>query len=393
MIPYGRQNINQEDIKAVSEVLKSDFLTQGPLVPQFEKKVAAYTGAKFGVAVNSATSALHIACLALGVKKGDIVWTSPITFVASANCGVYCGASIDFVDINKDTFNICTKKLENKLIEAKKNKKLPKVVIPVHLAGQSCDMKKIKNLSKKYNFKILEDASHGIGGKYLNKPIGSCLYSDITVFSFHPVKIVTTAEGGMALTNNEELALSMAKFRSHGIVRTSQEMKQTSDGPWYYEQVDLGFNYRMTDIFAALGISQMNRLDKFIKKRHEIANIYIKKLKKYEWISIPFQDQKTFTTFHLFIIRIIKNKNNISHKEVFEKLRNAGILVNLHYIPVYRHPFYAKMGFRKEDFPESESYYSQAISIPIFPSMTKKQVNKVIKTLETPFGSGYQSLF
>ena len=392
MIPYGKQDINKEDIDAVIDVLKSDFLTQGPLVPQFEKAVTEYTGSKYGVAVNSATSALHIACMALEIKKGDIVWTTPITFVASANCALYCEAEIDFVDIDKKTFNMCPQKLEEKLSQAKRKNKLPKAIIPVHLAGQSCDMKKIKQLSKKYNFKIIEDASHGIGGKYLNKPIGSCIYSDITVFSFHPVKIITTAEGGMAVTNNKKLALRMAKYRSHGIVRGSNEIKN-NDGPWYYEQVDLGFNYRMTDIFAALGISQMKRLDDFVKKRHKIAEEYKKKLKSLDWITLQEQDKKTFSSFHLFIIRINKEKIKISHKEIFEKLRNSGVLVNLHYIPVYRHPFYSKMGFKKEAFPESELYYSEAISIPIFPKMKKKEIDEVVKILDSPIGDGFQSLF
>lgn len=392
MIPYGKQDINNEDIKAVIKVLKSDFLTQGPLVPQFEKAVTEYTGSKYGVAVNSATSALHIACMALEIKKGDIVWTTPITFVASANCALYCEAEIDFVDIDKKTFNMCPKKLEEKLSQAKRKNKLPKAIIPVHLAGQSCDMKKIKQLSKKYNFKIIEDASHGIGGKYLNKPIGSCIYSDITVFSFHPVKIITTAEGGMAVTNDKKLALRMAKYRSHGIVRGSNEIKN-NDGPWYYEQVDLGFNYRMTDIFAALGISQMKRLDAFVKKRHKIAEEYKKKLKHLDWITFQEQDKKTFSSFHLFIIRINKEKIKISHREIFEKLRNSGILVNLHYIPLYRHPFYSKMGFKKEAFPESELYYSEAISIPIFPKMQKKEIDEVVKILDSPIGDGFQSLF
>jgi UDP-4-amino-4,6-dideoxy-N-acetyl-beta-L-altrosamine transaminase len=392
MIPYGKQDINNEDIKAVIDVLKSDFLTQGPLVPQFEKAVTEYTGSKYGVAVNSATSALHIACMALGIKEGDIVWTSPITFVASANCALYCGASVDFVDIDKKTFNMCPNKLEKKLVQAKKKNLLPKAIIPVHLAGQSCDMKKIKQLSKKFNFKIIEDASHGIGGKYLNKPIGSCIYSDITVFSFHPVKIITTAEGGMAVTNDKNLALEMAKYRSHGIVRGSKEIKN-NDGPWYYEQIDLGFNYRMTDIFAALGISQIKRLDSFVNKRHKIAEEYKKKLQHLDWISLPEQDKKTHSSFHLFIIRINKEKIKISHKEFFEKLRNSGILVNLHYIPLYRHPYYSKMGFKKKDFPESESYYSEAISIPIFPKMKKKEISEVVKILDSPFGDGFQSLF
>lgn len=391
MIPYGRQNINEEDIEAVIEVLKSDFITQGPVVPEFEKAVAKYTSANYGVAVNSATSALHIACLALGVGRGDVVWTSPISFVASSNCAIYCGAKVDFVDIDKNTYNMSIDCLEMKLKDAKRNNTLPKVVIPVHLAGQSCEMEEIKKLSDKYGFKIIEDASHAIGGKYKDQPVGSCNFSDITVFSFHPVKIITTGEGGIALTNDEKIANDMAKFRSHGIIRNKNEMTQKEKGLWHYEQVDLGFNYRMTDIYAALGLSQLKRIDEFIKRRHEIANIYDKRLKKINWLSLPFQDEHSYTSYHLYIIRIKNEISEINHRDFFEKLRNSGLLVNLHYIPIYRHPFYSNMGFNKKDFPESESYFSEAISIPIFPSLRKEEQEEIVKIIKSPLG--FQSLF
>ena len=274
MLPYGKQDIVQTDINAVLDVLKSDFLTQGPKVPLFEKSVSDYCGAKYGIAVNSATSALHIACLALCLEKGDWLWTSPNSFVASANCGLYCKAKVDFIDIDAQTYNISVDKLEKKLIQAKKENKLPKVVIPVHFSGQSCDMRGIYKLSKKYGFKIIEDASHAIGGKYLDQPIGGCQYSDITIFSFHPVKIITTAEGGMATTNNVQLAEKMNLYRSHGITRDKRLMKKSLNESWYYQQIDLGFNYRMTELQAALGISQMKRLDGFIKKRHIAISAY-----------------------------------------------------------------------------------------------------------------------
>jgi UDP-4-amino-4,6-dideoxy-N-acetyl-beta-L-altrosamine transaminase/dTDP-4-dehydrorhamnose reductase len=372
MIPYGRQHISEEDIQAVVKVLRSDWLTQGPLVPAFEKAVATYCGAGYGVAVNSATSALHIACLALEIGRDDIVWTSPITFVASANCAVYCGASVDFVDVDHRTYNMSVEALEIKLEKAAIEKKLPKVVIPVHLAGQSCDMESIHQLSKKYGFKIIEDASHCIGGKYKNEPIGNCRYSSITVFSFHPVKIITTGEGGMAMTNDHDLALSMAHLRSHGIVRYEHEMTHAPDGPWYYQQIGLGYNYRMTDIQGALGLSQMNRLDEFVQKRHTIAKRYNEILTA-DWLTLPWQHPDTYSGYHLYIIRIKKDNGVIDHLSLFKKLRAAGILVNLHYIPVYRQPFYEKMGFQVNDFPGAESYYEEAISLPMFPGLTSEQ--------------------
>jgi UDP-4-amino-4,6-dideoxy-N-acetyl-beta-L-altrosamine transaminase len=380
MIPYGRQDISEQDVKAVTEVLLSDFLTQGPKITEFETTLTSHTGAKFAVAVNSATSALHIACLALGVGPGDIVWTSPVTFVASANCALYCGAEVDFVDIDKQTYNMCPDKLEEKLEEARISGRLPKVIIPVHLAGQSCEMDKISKLSQKYGFKIIEDASHAIGGKYKGQPIGDCRYSDITVFSFHPVKIVTTAEGGAALCNDEKIKDKLHLLRSHGITRDEKQMVNASHGPWYYEQIDLGFNYRMTDVHAALGISQMGRVDDFIQKRHVVANRYFHELADLP-IQLPYQHPETFSAFHLFIIKL-KQPFNKTHKEVFIELREKGIGVNLHYIPVYHHPYYVKLGFKVGACPIAEDYYSGAISIPMYSSLTVDDQMKTCQILK-----------
>lgn len=390
MIPYGRQDISNDDIQAVIDVLKSDFLTQGPVVPAFEKVVSDYCGAKYAFAVNSATSALHIACMALNVGKGDIVWTSPITFVASANCALYCGAAVDFVDIDAKTYNMSVAALEEKLIRAEKDGLLPKVIIPVHLAGQSCEMDKIHKLSQKYGFKIIEDASHAIGGKYKNKAIGGCQYSDITVFSFHPVKIITTGEGGMCLTQDSELAVKLNRLRSHGIVRHPSEMTHAPDGPWYYQQIELGYNYRMTDIQAALGLSQMKRLDEFVAARHAIATRYNDLLQE-EWLELPWQHPDTYSALHLYIIRVKKNIQGITHNQLFEKLRNAGILVNLHYIPVYTHPYYEAIGYDRKEFPQAESYYSEAISIPMFATLSESDQQFVVEVIKKP--SGFQNLF
>jgi UDP-4-amino-4,6-dideoxy-N-acetyl-beta-L-altrosamine transaminase len=390
MIPYGRQDISESDIQAVIEVLKSDFLTQGPIVPAFEKAVSDYCNANHAFAVNSATSALHIACLALGVGKGDLVWTSPITFVASANCALYCGADVDFVDIDAASYNMSVSFLEEKLIQAEKTGRLPKVVIPVHLAGQSCEMDKIHALGQKYGFRIIEDASHAIGGNYRNKKIGSCQYSDITVFSFHPVKIITTGEGGMCLTNDPQLAISLNRYRSHGIVRHPSEMTHVPDGPWYYQQIELGYNYRMTDIQAALGLSQMKRLDEFVAVRHDIAARYNELLQE-DWLELPWQHPDSFSALHLYIIRVKKNKRGITHRQLFEKLRSSGILVNLHYIPVYKHPYYEAIGYNKIEFPEAEAYYSEAISIPMYASLTESELELVVDFIKKPLG--YQNLF
>jgi len=390
MIPYGRQDITQEDIDAVTEVLRSDFLTQGPTVPVFERIVADYCGAKRAVAVNSATSALHLACLSLGVGPGDIVWTSPITFVASANCARYCGASVDFVDIDPRTYNLSAARLAEKLEQAAAVGKLPKVVIPVHLCGQPCEMEAISALSKKYGFSIIEDASHAIGGRYKGEPIGNCRYSDITVFSFHPVKIITTGEGGMALTNDPALANKMVRLRSHGITRDPVEMTHAPDGLWYYQQLELGCNYRMTDMQAALGVSQMRRLDQVVAKRHALAARYESLLQDFP-VTTPWQHTDSYSGLHLYVIRMDKGAMKASHSEVFERLRVAGVGVNLHYIPVYRHPYYARDGFNFNDFPEAERYYAEAISLPMYPALTEEQQIEVVHRLMTPIG--HQTLF
>jgi UDP-4-amino-4,6-dideoxy-N-acetyl-beta-L-altrosamine transaminase len=386
IIPYGRQDINQADIDAVVNVLLSDYLTQGPVVPAFEKAVADYCGAQHAVAVNSATSALHIACLALDVGKGDIVWTTPITFVASANCALYCGATVDFVDIDPNTYNLSVERLEEKLIQAEKIGKLPKVVIPVHLCGQPCDMAAIHALSQQYGFRIIEDASHAIGGKYKGEPIGNCRYSDITIFSFHPVKIITTGEGGMAVTNDSALAKHLRLLRSHGISSTPEDMQpRPSQEIWNYQQIDLGFNYRMTDIHAALGLSQMQRLDEFVTKRHAIAKRYDQQLSDLPVVT-PWQHPDGFSSYHLYVIRLKLDAINKTHRQVYEALRAAGILVNLHYIPVYRQPYYEKMGFNEGCCPEAERYYMEAISIPMYYGLIDVQQDRVMGELRNAIG-------
>ncbi|BDP33838.1 UDP-4-amino-4,6-dideoxy-N-acetyl-beta-L-altrosamine transaminase [Vibrio harveyi] len=380
MIPYGKQDINQQDIDSVLDVLKSDFLTQGPQVPAFENALVEHTGTSYALAVNSATSALHMACLALGLGQGDWLWTSPVTFVASANCGLYCGAKVDFVDIDPDTYNMCPIRLEEKLIKAKIEGKLPKVVVPVHLCGQPCDMAAIGKLAKEYGFKVIEDASHAIGGRYQDQPIGNCEHSDITVFSFHPVKIVTTAEGGAALTNSKELADKMALLRSHGITRDPELMRGESHGSWYYQQIDLGFNYRMTELQAALGVSQMKRLNEFVSARHELAQGYYTKLENLP-VTLPYQLPDTYSGLHLFVIRLKLDDISLSHQQVFNALRERGIGVNLHYIPVHTQPYYQDLGFTEGEFPESEQYYREAISLPMFHGMTEAQQNTVVDVL------------
>lgn len=381
MIPYGKQDISQADIDAVLDVLRSDFLTQGPRVPEFEAKVAGHVGAKHALAVNSATSALHIACLALGLGPGDWLWTTPITFVASANCGLYCGARVDFVDIDANTYNLCPIKLAEKLLQAEQAGTLPKVLVAVHLCGQPCDMAAIHDLGQRYGFHIIEDASHAIGGRYRGEFIGNCRYSDITVFSFHPVKIVTTAEGGMALTNDDELASRMNLLRSHGVTRDQSLMTHEPDGPWYYQQVDLGFNYRMTELQAALGISQMDRLDAFVTRRHELAKRYDELLAHLP-VTTPWQHPDSYSGLHLYVIRLQLDKLGKTHLEVFESLRGQGIGVNLHYIPVHTQPYYQKMGFQAGDFPNAMVYYSDAISLPMFQGLTDEQQDEVVCALE-----------
>lgn len=379
-IPYGRQDITKEDIDAVVKTLQSDYLTQGPVVEKFETSLKNYCDAKYSIAVNSATSALHIACLAIGIQKGDIVWTSPITFVASANCALYCGASIDFVDINFDTNNICIDALKEKLKKAKSENCLPSVLIPVHMCGTCCDMESIFNLSKEYGFKIIEDASHAIGGKYKNSKIGESKYSDITVFSFHPVKIITTGEGGAALTNNKEIFKKLALFRSHGVTRDSSQMTKMPEGDWYYEQTELGFNYRMTDIQAALGVSQISRIDSYVSKRNEIAEYYDKNL-SYLPIELPKTPDDVYSSYHLYIIKLSQDAS-IKRKELFNFLRNNKIGVNVHYIPVHLQPYYKKRGFSEGDFPEAERFYRQAISLPLHPNLSKKDQDFIIDTLK-----------
>ncbi|MCA6595969.1 MAG: UDP-4-amino-4,6-dideoxy-N-acetyl-beta-L-altrosamine transaminase [Pseudanabaena sp. M046S1SP1A06QC] len=380
-IPYGRQDINQADIQNVIEVLQSDWLTQGPAINRFEKIVADYCGVKYAVAVSSATAALHIACLSLDLGEKDWLWTSPNTFVASANCGLYCGAYVDFVDINPHTYNLSIEELEQKLVRASEQNCLPKVLIPVHFAGQSCEMDKIANLSKQYGFKVIEDASHAIGGKYQDKPIGCCEFSDLAVFSFHPVKIITTGEGGMVLTNRQDLYEKLIRLRSHGITRNPELMQSESHGAWYYQQLELGFNYRMTDIQAALGASQMQRLDEFVSRRQFLARRYHHLLRDLP-ISLPYQHLDTQSSWHLYVIRLNLDKISKTHYQIFEELRQAGIGVNLHYIPVHTQPYYQSLGFKWGDFPESEIYYENVISIPLYYGLMEKEQDLVVSRLQ-----------
>ena len=386
MIPYGRQDIRSADIDAVIEVLKSDFLTQGPAVPRFETAVASHVGTVHAIAVNSATSALHIACIALGLGRGDILWTSPITFVASANCGLYCGAKVDFVDIDPKTYNMCALALRVKLELARDLRQLPKIVVVVHFSGQPADMQAIALLSKEFGFHIIEDASHAIGARYRNDFIGNCVYSDITVFSFHPVKIITTGEGGMALTNRDDLAAAMMLLRSHGINRDPATMRETAHGPWYYEQIELGFNYRMTDIQAALGMSQLTRLDNYVACRQELAVRYGKLLTGLP-VTLPWQHPDAYSAMHLYVIRLELNKITKSHLQIFNKMRESGVGVQLHYIPVHLQPYYQAMGFCRGDFPNAEAYYSDAISLPMYSSLTHAEQDLVAGALELALSS------
>ena len=376
VIPYGKQSISQDDINAVIDVLKSDWLTQGPAVPAFESAIAEYCGAHYACATNSATSALHIACLALDVGKGDIVWTSPISFVASSNCALYCGAEVDFVDIDLETGNMSVAALKEKLTLAKQSQQLPKVVIPVHLAGQSCDMAAINALAKEYGFKVIEDASHAIGAKYKDKPVGSCVYSDITVFSFHPVKIITSAEGGMAVTNCAELNKKMSRLRSHGITNIPEEMTESSHGPWYYQQLELGFNYRMTDMQAALGLSQLKQLDNFVSVRNDIATTYNYAFAN-STVAHLTQSNECYSSYHLYIVRLTQCDVE-KHKSVITGMREQGIIAHLHYIPIHLQPYYQALGFSDGDFPNAESYYKQAVTIPLHPTMTADEQKAVI---------------
>lgn len=380
MIPYGRQTISQADIESVVQVLRSDFLTQGPQVPAFEAGVARHVGAPHAIAVNSATSALHMACLALDLGPGDWLWTSPNSFVASANCALYCGAQVDFVDIDPHTYNLCPQRLADKLIAAKKAGKLPKIVVPVHFAGQSCDMLAIAALAQEYGFKVIEDASHAIGGRWLGNFIGASQYSDITVFSFHPVKIITTAEGGLLTTRDAGIAQRLADLRSHGITRDAARMQRHDQGPWYYEQQSLGFNYRMTELQAALGISQLTELDRFVARRHELVARYEQGLEALPLVK-PWQHTGSYSAFHLYVVQVTDDAT-LDRRKLFDTLRAAGILVNVHYIPIHLQPHYARMGFKIGDFPNAEAYYSRAISLPLYAGLSEADQDYVIATLK-----------
>lgn len=379
-IPYGRQEITQADIDAVLSVLKSDFLTQGPVVPRFEQAVAQHVGARHAVAASSATSALHLACLALGLGPGEWLWTSPITFVASANCGLYCGAKVDFADIDPKTYNLCPAALERKLQQAEREGRLPKIVVAVHLCGQPCDMAAIHSLAQRYKFHIIEDASHAIGGKYREDYIGSSRYSDITIFSFHPVKVITTAEGGMAVANNADLAQRMALLRSHGITRDPEQMDHAADGPWYYQQIALGYNFRMTELQAALGLSQLERLENYVERRHALSRRYDSLLADLP-VTLPWQHPDSYSGRHLYVIRLQGDGAAKKRLQVFEALREKGVGVNIHYIPVHTQPYYRQMGFRPGDFPEAERYYAEALSLPLYPTLSEAQQDEVVAAL------------
>lgn len=386
MIPYGHQHIDDEDIRAVVDVLRSEYLTQGPVVPAFERGIAEYCGAKHAIATNSATASLHLACLALGVGPGDIVWTSSITFVASANCALYCGATVEFVDIDPQTYNMSVPRLSDMLEQAAQSGKLPRVVIPVHLCGQPCDMAAIHGLAQRFGFRIIEDASHAIGASYLGEKVGGCKFSDVTVFSFHPVKIITTGEGGMALTNDSRLHRRMQLLRSHGITRDADQMSIAPDGPWYYEQLDLGYNYRMTDIQAALGLSQLAKLENFVNMRRLLAASYDEMLKELP-VVCPWQHPDCQSAFHLYVIRLKLTRWPLTHGQIFELLRSRGIGVNLHYIPLYRQPFHRGVARSFSEFPNSEQYYSDALSLPIFPDLDEEQQNRVVSILKDIFSA------
>ncbi|MGR8932928.1 MAG: UDP-4-amino-4,6-dideoxy-N-acetyl-beta-L-altrosamine transaminase [Gammaproteobacteria bacterium] len=380
MIPYGRQTISADDRRAVDAVLCSDFLTQGPAVPAFEAALAAYCGAAHAVATANATSALHLACRVLGIGPGDRVWTSSNTFVASANCALYCGASVDFVDIDPVTYNLSVERLEEKLDRARMDGTLPKAVIPVHFAGQSCPMREISALAKRYGFRIIEDASHAVGGDYLDAKIGSCRYSDMTVFSFHPVKIITTGEGGMLLTNDTELAERAALLRSHGITRDATVMTENSHGDWYYQQLDLGYNYRLTDLQAALGLSQLQSLDAFIARRREIAELYDRALSDLPLL-LPRQHADGRSAWHLYVVQLQLQHLHSDKATLFRALKERGIGVNVHYIPVHTQPYYQRLGFKAEDFPESVAYYRAALTIPLYAHLSPEQQQQVIAGL------------
>ena len=384
MIPYSKQSISNKDIKSVKNVLKSDFLTQGPAVPKFEKNIKSYVNSKFAIAVNSATSALHLSCLALGLKKGDWLWTCTNSFVSSANCGLFCGAKIDLVDIDINSYNISISLLEKKLKIAKKRKRLPKILVPVHFGGRPCNMKKIYSLSKKYNFKIVEDASHALGSEVYGSKIGNCKYSSMCVFSFHPVKNITTGEGGMITTNNKVLADRLKILRTHGINKNRKKFISKNAPPWFFEQIMLGYNYRMNDIEAALGISQLKRIHSFISRRNKVANYYYRALKKLP-IILPKKDNQIVNAFHLYPIRLKEKKTKLERLKLFNFLRKKNININVHYIPIHYHPYYKNFGFKEKDFPNVKTYYNSVISLPIFPDLNKKQIINVISAIKKYF--------
>lgn len=377
MIYYGKQSVNEDDIQAVTEVLRSPLITQGPAVERFEKRMAGYCGAKYAVAVTSATAALHIACRAARLGVGDMLWTSPITFVASANCGRYCGADVDFVDIDDATYNMSVTELEKKLAAGKR----PKVVVPVHLCGQSCDMERIQTLARHYGFTVIEDASHAVGATYKDTRVGSCRYSDMTVFSFHPVKIITSGEGGLVLTNRKDLYDKLVMLRTHAVVRDPAQMTHEPDGEWYYQQIDLGYNYRMTDFQAALGFSQMNRLEAFVARRREIAKRYDEMLRDLP-IRTPYQNPDTNSSWHLYVVRVDKGRVEKSKQTIFEEMREQGVQLNIHYIPVHLQPYYEKLGFKRGDFPVSERYYEEAFTLPIYYDLTDEEQDQVVSALK-----------
>lgn len=384
-IPYGRQSISPADISAVVEVLQSDWLTQGPMIPKFEETVCQFCGAKYGVAVSSATAGLHIACLTAGLGEGDYLWTVPNTFVASANCGLYCGAKVDFIDIDPHTYNLDVNALAEKLAIAKSRNKLPKVVIPVHFAGKSCAMEEIDRLAKEYGFTVIEDASHAIGGSYQGQPVGSCRYSAMAVFSFHPVKIIATGEGGMVLTNDPKLYAKLLRLRTHGITRDPDLMDDPRHGAWYYQQLELGFNYRLTDLQAALGISQMQRIDDFIRRRRQVVDHYGQLLKNLP-LSLPSQDSESQSSWHLYVVRLELAKLGKTRRQIFDHLRSLGIGVNVHYIPVHTQPYYQKLGFGWGDFPQAEDYYHSALSLPIHYELTDSDIDRVVRGLQSALG-------
>jgi UDP-4-amino-4,6-dideoxy-N-acetyl-beta-L-altrosamine transaminase len=379
-VPYGRQDIDAEDIAAVEAVLRADWLTQGPTIERFERCVADYVGAAFACAVNSATSGLHLACRALGLGPGDVLWTVPNTFVASANAALYCGAKVDFVDIDPQTCNLSIDALAGKLAAAEREKRLPKALVAVHFAGLSCDMAEIAKLAQRYRFRVIEDAAHAIGGDYQGQKIGNCAYADIAVFSFHPVKIITSAEGGMLVTNDPALHQAVSLLRSHGVTRDPALMDRAAEGDWYYQQIDLGFNYRLTDVHAALGLSQMRRIDEFVARRRVLADRYDRLLSDFPVILAP-RDTKANSAWHLYVVQIDTQRTNKSRKEVFDAMRRAQILVNVHYIPVHLQPYYRRLGFGPGDYPAAEAYYENVITLPLYAAMTDEQQDRVIAAL------------